>query len=181
MSGIETTLKAVRKDGLVEFRREIHGISRIVTTAPSSDLCLKALQPHFKSESGLNSVSLGIEVEIGENLSFAQPISQSSIDPRQLSIDVHASAEQLSSSFNHPAVFVKDIVKHGPCHYQDIEIGDEIWSVDGTMIRCAGGSGGPREARGARCGGGGEWRRRGNDGASRNFPPLLSRALRKNT
>ena len=132
MAGLETTFKALRKDGLVEFRREIHGISRIVATTPSSDLCLKALQPHFKSVDDLNSVGLGIEIEIRENESFAQPISQSSID-RSQSIDPNA--EPQNSSFNHRAAFVKYIEKDGPCHYQDIEINDEIWSVDGVMIR----------------------------------------------
>ena len=119
MPGHENTLKAIRKDGLVEFRREIKGISRVLATAPSSEPYLRALAPHFPEDIDLDHIGLGISIELADNLSFSQPMSQA--------IDKVAEA--------HLAVFVTEVEENGPCHNQDIAKGDEIWSLDGQMLR----------------------------------------------
>lgn len=113
-------LRALRKDGLIEFRKDIKGSSRVVAKAPSAEPILRALKPHFPVNEDLESIGLGLTIDVQENASFAQPMSQAAIDRKA---DPHLS------------IFVKEIEKNGPCYYEDIEVGDEIWSLDGTMIR----------------------------------------------
>jgi hypothetical protein len=117
---IPSALKALRRDGLVEFRKEVRGSSRVVAHAPSSELILRALKPHFPENADIENIGLGITIEINENASFAQPILPSAADRK---------------SDPHLGIFVAKVDENGPCRYEDILEGDEIWSLDGTMVR----------------------------------------------